>query len=95
MRFAHLDLDIVYSTRESPPYLLTSRVIHGNVKSMYNEYHLAPSDGGTHLDYVGKLEPGGWLPPVIGTSVIRRQVASQLEAMAQEVERRQRGLNGR
>ena len=88
--FLRFDLDILYSTRELPPYLLTSRVIRGKVKTMRNEYRLSPSDGGTRLDYVGYLEPEGWLQPLIKPSVIRRQVASQLEAMAQEIERRQR-----
>jgi carbon monoxide dehydrogenase subunit G len=88
------DFDIMYSTRELPPHLLTSRVIRGNVKNMRSEYRLSPYDGGTRLDYVGEVEPEGWLPPLIGPFVIRRQVESQLEAMAQEIERRQREEKG-
>lgn len=92
--FLRYDFDIVYSTRELQPQLLTSQVIRGNVKNMRNEYRLAPYDGGTRLDYIGEVEPEGWLPPVIGPFVIRRQVGAQLESMAQEIERRQREEHG-
>lgn len=92
--FLHYDFDITYSTRELKPRLLISHVIRGNVKNMHSEYRLSPYDGGTRLDYSGEVEPEGWLPAIIGPFVIRRQVESQLEAMAQEIERRQREENG-
>ena len=92
--FLHYDFDIVYSTRELRPHLLTSRVIRGNVKNMLSEYRLSPFDGGTRLDYIGEVEPEGWLPPLIGQFAVRRQVESQLQAMAHEIERRQREGNG-
>jgi len=92
--FLHYDIDIVYSTREMRPYLLTSRVIRGNVKRMLSEYRLSSFDGGTRLDYIGEVEPEGWLAPLVGQFAIRRQVESQLQAMAHEIERRQREGNG-
>lgn len=92
--FLRFKFDIIYSTRELQPYLLTSRVIRGNVKDMRNEYRLTPYGGGTRLDYIGEVELEGWLPSVIGPFVIRRQVESSLESMAQEIERRQHAQNG-
>ena len=92
--FLRFNFDIIYATRELQPHLLTSRVIRGNVKAMRNEYRLTPNDGGTRLDYIGEVEPEGWLPSVIGPFVIRRQVESSLESMAQEIERRQHAQSG-
>jgi carbon monoxide dehydrogenase subunit G len=88
--FLRFNVDIQYITRETPPSLLTSRVIRGNVGSLRSEYRISPYDSGARLDYVGEVETQGWLPPGIGPYVIRRQVEEQLGAFVHEIERRQR-----
>jgi carbon monoxide dehydrogenase subunit G len=89
--FLRFGYDIEYTTREVPPRLLTSTVTRGSVKRMHSEYRLSPETGGTRLDYVGEVEPEGWLVPLIGPWVVRTQVEKQLEAVAREIERRRRG----
>lgn len=88
--FLRFDFDVEYVTQEFPLRLLTSRVIKGSVKRMTSEYRLSPSASGTRLDYAGEVEPEGWLPPLIGSLVMRRKVEAQIGAMVQEIERRQR-----
>ena len=88
--FIRIHFEVEYATHELPPRRLTSRVIRGSVKRMISKYRLLPDISGTRLDYVGEVEPGGWLPPVIGPLVIRRKAEAQIGAMVQEVERRGR-----
>ena len=89
--FIRIHFEVEYATHELPPRQLTSRVIRGSVKRMKSKYRLLPDISGTRLDYVGEVEPGGWLPPVIGPLVIRRKAEAQIGAMVQEIERRGRG----
>jgi len=88
--FIRFHFEVEYATRELPPRLLTSRVTRGSVKRMISEYRLLPDSSGTRLDYAGEVEPEGWLPPLIGPLVIRREAEAQIGAVVQEVKRRQR-----
>lgn len=84
------DFEVEYATRELPPRLLNSRVTRGSVKRMISDYRLLPEASGTRLDYTGKVEPEGWLAPVIGPLVIRRETEVQIGAMVQKIKRHRR-----
>lgn len=90
--FLRFNFEVEYVTHEKPPRLLTSRVKRGNVKRMTGEYRLSKFTNGRHngtrLDYVGEVEPEGWLPPLLGPMVMRSKVKAQIGAMVQEIERR-------
>lgn len=88
--FFRVHFDVVYATVEQPPTALTARRVRGSVRRMQSTYRLKPEGAGTRLEYVGEVEVGGWLPPLIGPSIVRRQVERQLEAIAAEIDRRAR-----
>jgi carbon monoxide dehydrogenase subunit G len=92
--FLRFDFEVEYVTQEVPPRVLTSRVIRGSVKRMSSEYRLSLTPTGTRLDYAGDVELDGWVPPVIGPLLMRRELEIRIDAFLREIERRQREEEG-
>ena len=49
---------------------------------------LSADGAGTRLEYHADVEPGFWLPPLVGPSAVQRQTAEQFSAMIEEMLRR-------
>ncbi len=88
--FFSIPFDVEYATVEQPPTVLTARLVRGSVRRMESTYRLRPEGGGTRLEYAEEVEASGWLPPLIGPAIMRRQVERELEAIRKEIERRNR-----
>lgn len=69
--------------------MLISRAVSGSARHMVSEMRLTPEAAGTRLDYRLELIPDRWLPSSLGMSVLRRELAEQFTALAQEMLRRQ------
>ncbi|ATE59748.1 SRPBCC family protein [Thauera sinica] len=61
----------------------------GNVRSMDSVMLLEEESTGTRLRYHAEVEPGFWLPPLIGPALVRHETAEQFSAMIREMMRRQ------
>lgn len=62
--------------------------IAGNVKAMDSEMTLTSEAGGTRVRYRARVEPGFWVPPVVGPSSVQKQTAEQFSALIDEMKRR-------
>ena len=80
------------STREVvlvPQEHISATHVAGNVKSMHSVMTLSAEPGGTRLVYHADVEPGFWLPPLVGPAAVRDQTAEQFSALVREMKRRE------
>ncbi len=80
------------STREvvlHPQEQISSTNVAGNVKAMHSVMTLSPEKGGTRLVYHADVEPGFWLPPLVGPAAVRDQTAEQFSALLAEMKKRE------
>lgn len=82
-----------FSSTRSVELVPMSRIlahhIAGNVKSMDSEMTLtSEAGGGTRLRYHARVDPGFWMPPVVGPSSVQKQTAEQFSALIDEMKRR-------
>ena len=80
------------STREVvlvPQEQISATNVAGNVKFMHSVMTLSPEPGGTRLVYHADVEPGFWLPPLVGPAAVRNQTAEQFSALIAEMKKRE------
>jgi hypothetical protein len=82
-----LPLEITFAILESPPYRLRSRATAGSLQALESSYELRPVAGGVRLDYAGHVVPGFRLAGVFEQMAVERNVARQIQALADEIER--------
>ena len=85
------------STREVvlvPQEQISATNVAGNLKSMHSVMTLSPEAGGTRLAYQADVEPGFWLPPLVGPAAVRDQTAEQFSALITEMKRRDAAAHG-
>lgn len=74
---------------ELKPYdVIRTRLLSGNMKKMVSTTTLHPDTGGSFIQLHAEAEPDFWVPPLVGPSVMRRQLESQFTAMLAEIQRR-------
>jgi ribosome-associated toxin RatA of RatAB toxin-antitoxin module len=61
----------------------------GNLRQMHGAWQIRDDKTGCRIDYRATIEPDFPVPPLLGTLVMRMQIEGQLDAIAQEVRRRQ------
>lgn len=74
----------------TPPADLTAEVVpreEGNVKSGSALLHLAPEGAGTLMHWQLTLEPGFWIPPLIGPPLVERSLKAEGRRTAEGVEK--------
>jgi ribosome-associated toxin RatA of RatAB toxin-antitoxin module len=86
-----IPVDITYEITESPPNRLDSHAIGGSLRVLASSYVLTPTELGARLDYSGHIAPGYQLLGRIEQIAVRRNVARQFQALADEIERRSAG----
>jgi ribosome-associated toxin RatA of RatAB toxin-antitoxin module len=86
--FFRVPLNITFEVTELPPNRLQSRAVAGSLRALASSYVLTPADTGVRLDYSGHIASGYELFGVIEQRVVRRNVARQFQALANEIERR-------
>jgi carbon monoxide dehydrogenase subunit G len=75
---------------QNPPGDIHSTVLPGqsdDVKSGNAVLHLQPEGGGTLLDWSIRLEPGFWVPPLLGPLLVERSLRSEGRRSAAGVEK--------
>ena len=75
----------VREVRLAPPREIRVHGLSGSVNRMDSLMQLQPEPGGTRLQYHAEVEPGGWMPPLIGPSLVQHETAEQFTAILQEM----------
>lgn len=73
---------------EHPYERVESRAVGGSFREMRNVYTLEAREGRVLLRYTGRLVPEFYVPPLIGTLVLKRSVEDMFVALGEEMERR-------
>lgn len=81
----------IYSTlvvQEDPPSAIRFHSVAGNLRRLETEVRLAQDGDKIIVNYLSTIEPDFWVPPLIGTSIVRRGIRAKLQAVAEEIDRR-------
>jgi hypothetical protein len=87
-------IDVTLEVEESPPVRLQFKAVRGNMKIMQGEWRVSATAAGIDLIYEAQLEPDFWVPPLIGSVIMRRDVARQVDGVVQEMLRRHAAAHG-
>lgn len=88
--FYSYPIDVRLAITENPREQVVSRAIAGNFREMQSTYALEARQGQVFLRYSGRLEPDFYVPPLIGTYLLRTSVESMFRALVEEIERQQK-----
>ena len=86
--FFSYPINVRLAVTEHPRERVESRAIAGNFREMRNAYTLEQRQGRVLLRYTGHLVPDFFIPPLIGTLALRRNVEETFRALVEEIERR-------
>ena len=89
--FFTVSIEVELRIEETPPERLTFTAVGGNMKQMHGEWRITRTGQGILLGYEAAIEPKLWVPPLLGTSLMRRNVARQVAGVVNEMLRRQAG----
>ena len=83
-------LEVRMAVTEQPYEQVVARAISGTLEIDYGLYRLDPDGDELRFTYSGRLVPAFRLPPLIGTTVVRRAVEKQFAALVREILRREK-----
>jgi len=92
--FFSYPIDVRLAITEKPREQVVSRAVTGNFREMQSTYALEARQGRVFLRYSGRLEPDFYVPPLIGTYLLRTNVESMFRALVEEIERQQKPAAG-
>jgi len=87
--FFSFPLDVRLAITEHPRERIVSRSVSGNFRDMRGAYMLEGREGRVLLRYTGSMVPDFFVPPLIGTLVLRHSVETTFQALVNEIERSQ------
>jgi hypothetical protein len=87
--FFSFPLDLRLAVVERPYERVVSRAVAGNFREMRGTYSLEAGQGRILLHYTGRMVPNFFVPPLIGTLALKRNVETSFRALVDEIERRQ------
>jgi hypothetical protein len=87
--FFSFPIDVRLAITEQPNTRIVSRSVGGNFREMECTYTLEAGQGRVLLRYTGRMVPDFYVPPLIGTLVLRHSVETSFRALVDEIERRQ------
>jgi hypothetical protein len=87
--FLSFPMDVRLAVTEFPRERIVSEAVGGNFREMRNAYTLEARQGRIVLRYAGRLVPDFYVPPLVGTYVLRRNVENTFRALVEEIERGQ------
>ncbi|MEY4730920.1 MAG: hypothetical protein RL020_2078 [Pseudomonadota bacterium] len=80
--------EVVRDVELTPLTEIKSILVSGNFKSMRTSTKITPEGDNTKLDYFADMEPDFWVPPLIGSTILKRQVRRQFDAFVAELAKR-------
>lgn len=87
--FVRFPIDVRLAITEHPYERIVSRAVGGNFREMQGTYRLEAGQGRVLLRYSGRLVPDFFVPPLVGTLVLRHNVEATFRALVEEMERLQ------
>jgi ribosome-associated toxin RatA of RatAB toxin-antitoxin module len=93
--FLSYPIDVRLAITEKPREQIVSQAVAGNFREMRSTYALEARQGRLYLRYSGRLEPDFYVPPLIGTYLLRSNVEAMFRALVDEIERQQAPLDGK
>jgi ribosome-associated toxin RatA of RatAB toxin-antitoxin module len=88
--FSEYTFDVTLAVTVDPPREITFRRVAGNLERMDGGWRIEGDLDRCRIDYQAVIEPGFWVPPLIGPLIMRSQVARQIEGLESEIARRAR-----
>lgn len=85
--FVSFPIDVRLAITEHPYERIVSRAVAGNFREMRSAYMLETGQGRVLLRYSGRMVPDFYVPPLIGTLVLRHNVETSFRALVDEIER--------
>jgi ribosome-associated toxin RatA of RatAB toxin-antitoxin module len=85
-------IDVVFAIDLDPLRSVRFRAVDGNLRSMAGHWQLSGREG-CRIEYRALSTPDFWVPPLIGTALMRAQIRDQFEGVLGEIRRRQHFLN--
>ncbi len=85
------DFESVRRITLHPMSRIEATALSGKISRMTSVSELRPTNGGVDIRYRADGEIDFWLPPLLGTSAMRKQTQQQFEAMVAEMLRRNAG----
>lgn len=92
--FFHVALDVTLAVRERPPTRIEFERVAGNLRLMQGSWTVDGDARRCGIAYAADIEPGFWVPPLIGPLLMRNQVEAQLEGVLAELRRRAAASSG-
>jgi ribosome-associated toxin RatA of RatAB toxin-antitoxin module len=87
--FFSFPIDVRLVVTEHPRERIVSQAVAGNFREMRGTYSLEAGQGRVMVRYAGRLVPDFFVPPVVGTLALRRNVEATFRALVGEMERQQ------
>lgn len=83
-------IHLVVRVIEQPLAALDISLIAGDMRHYASHWELAPSDQGraTRISYFGSMEPDFFVPPLLGSAIMRGEVRKMMTAVIAEIDRR-------
>lgn len=88
--FLSYPINVRLAITEHPRERVVSRAVAGNFREMQGAYRVQVQQGRVHLQYSGRMVPDFYVPPFIGTLVLRSNVESTFRALVEEIEHGQK-----
>jgi len=86
--FIRMAVNVTLEVVEDPLSEIRFRALEGNVRSLNTTVKLRSDGAHVVVIYQSVIEPDFWVPPLIGTPLMRAAIRRKLEAVANEIERR-------
>jgi hypothetical protein len=84
-----IPIEVRLAITESPHTKVSSRAVAGNFREMSGVYVVDAQGARIRLRYSGRMVPDFFVPPLVGTWVLRNNVETTFSALVDEILRRQ------
>ena len=81
-------VEVVLAIEEIPLQSVRFQSVSGNVKNMKGEWRITPQGESINLSYSAYCTPDFWVPPLIGTYLMRNDVRNKVQSVVREMLRR-------
>jgi len=81
-------VDVRLAVVETPPALVASRALSGNLRDFSGRYVIAETAGGVRIEHSARFLPEFEMPPLLGPIVVRSVLERNFTALLQEMQRR-------
>lgn len=78
---------LVVEVRERPPDRIDVSLVEGDMKVYRGSWELHPADGGgTTVRYDAVIEPAFYVPGIVGTGIVRKDIAAMMTAVLRRMD---------